>query len=72
MTKEISFHVRTADRHLLDEVQRIAETPAGESPEARGQLATLAKAVGEVATHCADLTTLLHTIVKNTTFMPRR
>ena len=72
MTKEISFHVRTADHQLLDLVKQIADDPAGESPEVRGQLATLAKAVGEVAAHCADLTSLLHTIVDHTTFAARK
>ena len=62
------FQVRRPDKELLAQVKRIAESPAGESPEVKRQLETLAKAIGEVADHCADLDSLLAWLTKNVTF----
>jgi hypothetical protein len=71
MTKEIPVHIRRPDKNLLEQVKRIAEEPTGDAPEVRSQIETLAKAIGEVAAHCADLHSVLETLIKRATFKAR-
>jgi hypothetical protein len=68
MTKNVHRHIRTCDKNLLEQVKAIAASPAGESPEAKEQIALLAKTVGELADQCSDLLHLLKWLTDNATF----
>ncbi|HWG42028.1 MAG TPA: hypothetical protein VN688_04520 [Gemmataceae bacterium] len=52
MSRQIEFRASVPDKYLLQEVQRIAEHPAGDSPEVKKQIATLAKAIVDLAESC--------------------
>lgn len=68
--KDNFLRIRVPDKKLLDEVKRIAKSPAGDSPEAKQQIETLAQAVDELAAQCADLTSALESFYQSTMFKP--
>jgi hypothetical protein len=72
MHRELNARVRRVNKRLLEKVKRIAQSPAGDSPEVKDQIETLAKAIGEVATHCDDLHSFLETLAKNVVFKSSR
>jgi hypothetical protein len=72
MAKTISIHVRFPDKQLIEDVKRIAQKPAGDSPEVKSQIEKLAKAIGELVDCCTDLKSCLDAIARNATFTERR
>jgi hypothetical protein len=53
----MAAHIRRPDKSLLEEIERIASSNKQfNSPdELKSQIATLAQAIVEIATHCQDL-----------------
>jgi len=56
----MAAHIRRPDKSLLEEIERIAisQKQLNSPDELKSQIATLARAIGEVATHCQDLENL--------------
>lgn len=56
---------RSCDKTLLERVKRIAESPAGDDPDVKSQLTTLAKAIKGLSVHCSDLTDVVSALAQS-------
>jgi hypothetical protein len=71
MTREFHVRIRRPEKRLATQLRHIAESPAGDTPEAKEQIAPLAQAVEAVAAHCADLDSAFEALLKNVEFRPQ-
>jgi len=72
-SRTISVTVRSPDKNLIRDVERLVKSPPpGDLGEAQQRIKTLANALLEVATHCADLQKALTTLLDSTTFEAKR
>ena len=71
----MNIELKPADKRLLHEVSKIAKAKDDkpvELDELKAQIKILARAVGEVAAHCASLNNALQTIAKNVQFTAKQ
>jgi hypothetical protein len=72
MTEEFHIRIRRPEKRLAAQLRQIAESPAGDTPEAKEQIATLARAVEAVAVHCADLDSAFEALARSVEFRPQQ